>query len=125
MSRVSKASKMSKQSTIVGGATSKVGKTPLKKEQTSNTSKLGKMVEFAEDSAEDYESSDKSSDEEEKKRKWAENLYYYNCPVFRVSIMPAPFFASFYILVTAVVENSNFNNAIKRRFCLITILFLI
>ena len=43
------------------------------------------MVEFAEDSAEDYESSDKSSDEEEKKRKWAENLYYYNCPVFRVS----------------------------------------
>ena len=86
MSRVSKASKVSKvskHSTIVGGANKK---SPLKKETTSNASKMGKMVEFAEDSAEDYESSDKSSDEEEKKRKWAENLYYYECPVFRGSV---------------------------------------
>ena len=86
MSRVSKASKVSKvskHSTIVGGANKK---SPLKKETASNASKMGKMVEFAEDSAEDYESSDKSSDEEEKKRKWAENLYYYECPVFRGSV---------------------------------------
>ena len=55
MSKVSKTSKMSKQSTIVGGTTSKVGKTPLKKDQTSNADTH------------------------------SENLYYYNCPVFRVS----------------------------------------
>jgi len=78
-------SKVSMRSSVVGGK-SKAGKSPLKKDnQSNNASKLGKFVEFAEDSAEDIESSDKSSDEEEKKRKWAENLYYYNCPVFRVS----------------------------------------
>ena len=41
--------------------------------------------EFAEDSREDEESSDMTENEEEKARKWRENIYYYKCPVFRVS----------------------------------------
>jgi len=42
--------------------------------------------EFAEDSREDEESSDLSEDEEEKARKWQENIYYYRCPVFRTTL---------------------------------------
>ena len=56
----------------------------VKKDLMSNASSLLKQ-EFAEDSREDEEDSDQVSDEEEKKRKWEENLYYYKCPVFRVS----------------------------------------
>lgn len=44
------------------------------------------MVEFAEDSAEDMESEQVSSDEEVKKKKFEENLYYYKCPVFRTTL---------------------------------------
>ena len=43
--------------------------------------------EFAEDSREDEESSEMSDNEEEKLRKWRENIYYYKCPVFRVSFI--------------------------------------
>ena len=51
----------------------------------SGLSDLAKQ-EFAEDSREDEESSDVSVDEEEKARRWRlENVYYYKCPVFRVS----------------------------------------
>ena len=47
--------------------------------------------EFAEDSREDEESSDLSFDEEKQARKWQENLYYYKCPVFRVSLTKCHF----------------------------------
>ena len=64
-------------------------------------SKLASIVkqEFAEDSREDESDSVQSSDEEEKLRKWQENIYYYTCPVFRVSLT----FKS----VTAHLINSN------------------
>jgi len=42
--------------------------------------------EFAEDSREDEESSEMSDNEEEKARKWRENIYYYACPVFRTTL---------------------------------------
>ena len=83
MSRAnSRGSKASRRTSVVGDGAKKPAKGNT---SNANTSKIGKMVEFAEDSAEDESSSLQSSDEEEKKRKWEENLYYYTCPVFRVS----------------------------------------
>ena len=80
---------MSRQSKV--SKVSKVTKTTVAKEEKPEKEKPKVLMdlekqEFLEDSAEDYESSQKSSDEEEKKRKWMENIYYYKCPVFRVSL---------------------------------------
>jgi len=105
---MSSQSKVSRHSKASGGSkasrrTSVVGGNAKKNDKASNqASKVGKMVEFAEDSAEDESSSLQSSDEEEKKRKWEENLYYYTCPVFRVSHR----------------HSQNSNGCLKFKFCL-------
>ena len=57
---------------------------PTGRKLPSGLSGIGKQ-EFAEDSAEDEESSEVEEDEEAKAQKWKQNLYYYKCPVFRVS----------------------------------------
>lgn len=87
-SRTSRHTKASRQ-TKVSHQQSTKSPTKVGAREKQDYSKLASIVkqEFAEDSREDESDSEQSSDdEEEKKRKWQENIYYYTCPVFRVSI---------------------------------------